>query len=103
MLVNIYIFYLKQEYDDLLKFTVVVPQFDPKIGTQVLENAKGLFMTTELQLKLRQHLQQQKLVTFKYEEKNSLKSGKVILNDQVDEVEEIMNKTNDDTLDGNLN
>ena len=87
----------------MLKFTVVVPQFDPKIGTQILENAKGLFMTTELQLKLRQHLEQQKLVTFKYEEKSSLKSGKVIINEQIDEVEEIMNKTNDDTLDGNLN
>ncbi len=44
----------KHEYDELLRFSVVIPQYNPTIGPQVLENSKGLFLTTKEQILLRQ-------------------------------------------------
>ena len=89
---------------------MVVPTFDSQNGsvTQILENAKGLFMTKEAQIQLKKHLEQQKRVSLKFEEKKKIKKTVVIKEEEEhrsdEEKQKNDNKNNiDDTLDGETN
>ena len=71
---------------------MVVPQFNPKIGPQVLENTKGLFITASLQTQIHHHTQ--------FQEK--LKSGNNKSRCENEEIKPIENGQNsNETVDNN--